>query len=169
MTQIQYTNGDDFWRDCPDDIAFVHGLNLGDKFTLTTNKTPFEAKFMVTKVPDGASDDYEVAEVASAWTTPVALGRVNAAYDQGFSDGVSECYRLNAPLLQDLAAHEASNRIKTENLETLRERVTYLEEALRDAITAFDAIDGAFDVDRNICTFAALDARAALGESDGVL
>lgn len=71
-----------------------------------------------------------------------------------------------APLLQDLAAHEASNRIKTENLETLRERVAELEAILRDSITAFEEINGASEADLDLCELSANAARAALGESN---
>lgn len=78
-----------------------------------------------------------------------------------------------APLLQDLATHEASNRIKTENLETLREQKAKLREALHSLEVSANTVGYCYD--RRPENFAsALSelsrqtglARAPLGESE---
>lgn len=75
-----------------------------------------------------------------------------------------------APLLQDLAAHEASNRIKTENLETLREQNAKLREALERLVDTSARVSklGAMTGPQWLPFGVAITrARAALGESNG--
>ncbi|MYZ41379.1 hypothetical protein [Schauerella aestuarii] len=75
-----------------------------------------------------------------------------------------------APLLQDLAAHEASNRIKTENLETLRDQNETLREALERLVDTSARVSklGAMTGPQWLPFGVAITrARAALGESNG--
>lgn len=109
---------------------------------------------IVIEFPDLPDDD--------RWTTQIALNFAEKTARQNL-----------APLLQDLAAHEASNRIKTENLETLREQNAKLREALHSLEVSANTVGYCYD--RRPENFAsALSelsrqtglARAALGESN---
>lgn len=75
-----------------------------------------------------------------------------------------------APLLQDLAAHEASNRIRGENLETLRAENAKLREALAGLVKINEehdaAVAGIVGSPLNWKDDYLNAARAALGESE---
>ena len=60
-----YSNDDgDTWLDCPDDWTFVDGRAIGEEFELQASIRSWPEVFRVTKVPDEASDDYEVEPVS---------------------------------------------------------------------------------------------------------
>ena len=66
-------NDGESWRDRPDDFDFIDSLKLGDEFELQASVRAWPETFRVTKVPDEASDDYEVEPVlirSSASATP---------------------------------------------------------------------------------------------------
>lgn len=56
----------DSWFDHPADVEFVQGLALGEEFELSVSHYSVRRKYLVTKVPDDASDDYEVEPVIAA-------------------------------------------------------------------------------------------------------
>ncbi|WP_009522290.1 hypothetical protein [Imbroritus primus] len=60
-----WSNDDgEHWADSPEDIEFVHGLNVGDEYELQASIQPWPERFRVVKVPDETSDEYEVEPVS---------------------------------------------------------------------------------------------------------
>jgi hypothetical protein len=67
-------DGGDSWVDCPDDANFVDGLKVGDTYELLVSHYSVERTYVVTKVPDDTSDDYEVEPLAAAPAPEVSNG-----------------------------------------------------------------------------------------------
>src|SRR3546814_11304736 len=56
-----YSDGDgDTWFDCPDDAEFTQGRKVGDTYEVQVSHYSIRRTYIVTKVPDDTSDDYEV-------------------------------------------------------------------------------------------------------------
>lgn len=58
-------NDGDTWFESPDDHELVQGLAVGDVFELDVSHYSVTRQYVVTKAPDGESDDYEVAPVVT--------------------------------------------------------------------------------------------------------
>jgi hypothetical protein len=59
-----FSNDDgDTWQECPDDMKFVSGLNVGDEYSLLASTRPTVMRFRVVKAPDDVNDDYEVEAI----------------------------------------------------------------------------------------------------------
>lgn len=58
-SQECYSDDGDSWCDDPADVDFVAGLDVGDTYELMVSHYSVQRTYVVTKVPDDHSDDYE--------------------------------------------------------------------------------------------------------------
>lgn len=58
-------NDGDNWYECIDDAAIVGHMEVGQEFTVLASREAWEERYVVTKVPDDESDEYEVKLIAA--------------------------------------------------------------------------------------------------------